>query len=135
MAGFVLRVINLFVQGEIPPGIQAERFHQPFELGRRRLPLHQTGRRDGSGVDHRVTGPTRSRIQADRVERITRWLHSHLPEDGRPAVLFQGHPVHERFGDRLDREGLGGIAHLINGSLTCGNRNAEPVFALANSGM
>ena len=53
-------------------------------------------------------------MQADGVERFAGGFDVYFAQHGLDAIVFQGEPIADRLGNRLDREFLSAVANLVD---------------------
>ena len=95
----------------------------------RRDPLepaaHERGGEDRARVDERVRRAPRPRLEADRVERLAARLGPDARVDLVEPEVLERERVHERLGDRLDRERRGRVAHGVGVALVALEHDPE----------
>ena len=126
-AGVALRTVYRLVHRQRAAGERLQDLGDTFPLLVCGLAGQQAGGGNGTGIDHRIQRRAGDRIQADRVEGIPGRFYPDPPQHRRPTLIGQRSGVDERFRDRLDGEGLVGIAGGINVAVARDQANAEPV--------
>ena len=123
VAGVALRGVDVLVDVQRAARERGQPIEDPVELLRSGPPGHERRGDDRPGVHHRVERPAAHVVEADRVERVAGGLGPDLGQHRLSTAVGQGQGVHERLGDRLDREGdevPGGVDRAIEG------REAQP---------
>jgi hypothetical protein len=77
-----------------------------------------------AGIDHRVERAAARLVEADRVEGIAAGFHANLRQHVFRAPLVEGQAIHERLGDRLDREPLPRITDFVDEAVGVGDLRA-----------
>src|SRR5258708_4716339 len=84
--------------------------------------------RNRAGIDHRIERTSRTRVETYRVEGITRWLDADSAKHVIFAIVGERHAIHERLRDRLNGEGLAGLANLIYVSIAGRDTDPKPIL-------
>ena len=111
------RPVDGFVDGK---GVPDERRHRlldspPLAVGG--IACDKAGRRDCTGIDHGIERRTSLGIQADGIEGVPAWLHSHLARDDLRSPIRERRREDERLGDRLHREQRRRVPHRIGDAI------------------
>ena len=125
MAGAPLRLVHGLIESELPASRLAQTVEHDVEGLVAVLRMEERGDGNRSGVDHRVVRPVRLGLQADRVEGISARFDADVAGDLVVPELFERQPEHQRLGDRLEREGVPGVANLEEAARGGGQGNRK----------
>jgi hypothetical protein len=124
VAAGALRVIHRLVDLEWSPGTAFQRRQEVSEPFLVSHALEQSRGGDGTRIDHRVEGSIATLVEDDGVEGVAARLDADLLQHLRGSVILEREPIDERLRDRLDREDVVRVAHLVH--VPIGSRQRDP---------